>query len=127
MYLTEKITMASISYTIFITLKEDAIIRIGQLGTFMFPKGDYAYTGSARKNIQRRIARHYRRERKKLRWHIDFLLNHHAVRIIRVEISDLEECVLNQSINGEIIIPGFGASDCKYHCRSHLKRLINAL
>ena len=117
--------MAAISYTLIIQIKEDANIRIGQLGTFNFPEGYYAYTGSARKNMQKRITRHHWKEGKKLHWHIDYLLNDHASKIVRVEISDLEECVLSQSINGEITVPGFGASDCRHHCRSHLKRLIN--
>jgi Uri superfamily endonuclease len=117
----------AISYALIIRLKTDRKIRIGQLGTFVFSGGYYAYTGSARKNMVKRLARHHWKEGKKLRWHIDYLLNDHAATIIRVEISDLEECALNQSITGEIIVTGFGASDCRNHCRSHLKRLINEL
>jgi len=33
------------------------------------------------------------------------------------------ECLLNQRASGEIIVPGFGASDCRAHCGSHLRYL----
>jgi len=113
----------AISYTLIIRLKTDRKIRIGQLGTFVFSGGYYAYTGSARKNMVKRIARHHRKEGKRMRWHIDYLLNDAASSIVCVEISDLNECVLNGTIKGDIMVPGFGASDCKQHCRSHLKRI----
>jgi hypothetical protein len=36
---------------------------------------------------------------------------------------DEPECVVNQWTAGEIIVPRFGASDCRAKCGSHLKRL----
>ena len=105
-----------------IKIHSSVSIQIGKLGTFHFPKGYYMYTGSAQKNMSARIERHLKKD-KPLRWHIDYLTIHPAAEIIDVRRSDMEECELNQLIGGEIIVPGFGSSDCTSHCGSHLKFL----
>ena len=84
--------------------------------------GNYIYTGSAKKNIDARIERHKSRD-KKMHWHIDFLLNNKNAKIVEVQKFDEEECALNQKASGEIVIAGFGSSDCKNKCKSHLKYL----
>lgn len=33
------------------------------------------------------------------------------------------ECALNRSVGGEVVVPGFGASDCRKGCGSHLRFL----
>ena len=108
------------SYQLFITLSQDAVIQIGRLGLFPFPKGLYIYTGSAKRNMDKRIERHLS-EIKNVHWHIDYLLMGKQTEIIKVLKSELEECALNKSIDGEIIVKGFGSSDCKSNCGSHLK------
>jgi Uri superfamily endonuclease len=86
--------------------------------------GKDGYTGSAKKNIDARIERHKSSSPdKKLHWHIDFLLNDKNSKIIEVQKFDEEECILNQKATGEIIVAGFGSSDCKSGCKSHLKYL----
>ena len=95
-------------------------IEVGSLGMLSFKPGNYVYTGSARKNINSRIQRHLKKD-KKLHWHIDYLTNHPGIIIIEVERFETEECVLNQQVKGEILHPGFGATDCRQHCGSHLK------
>jgi len=97
-------------------------IAVGRLGTFDFPPGDYVYTGSAKRNFETRVARHLRAE-KTLRWHIDYLLAAPGVTVLDVVRSTLPECTLNQTTTGDIPAPGFGASDCKHGCGSHLKYL----
>lgn len=97
-------------------------VCIGRLGEFDFPAGDYVYTGSARRNLEARIARHLRRD-KRLRWHIDYLLAAPGVTVGEVRRSDVAECVLNQATAGRVPVPGFGASDCRQGCGSHLKFL----
>lgn len=110
------------SYQLHINVKDDIEIEIGKLGRFKFLRGNYIYTGSAKKNIDARIARHiYKSKDKKLYWHIDFLLNNKNTEITNVEKSDESECILNQKTMGNIIIVGFGSSDCKNGCKSHLK------
>ena len=89
---------------------------------FTFPKGIYVYTGSAKRNIDKRIARHLSKD-KNLHWHIDYLLANEQTKIIKVTKSELSECDLNTDVKGIIIVKGFGNSDCKENCKSHLKFL----
>jgi Uri superfamily endonuclease len=96
-------------------------LAIGKLGVFSFRKGLYVYVGSARKNLQSRIARHLQME-KKLRWHFDYLRPY--LKIVEVETFPGEEgeCRLFQRLMTELggIAPvrGFGSSDCG--CAAHL-------
>lgn len=113
---------AAISYQLRIDVKRPVRICVGRLGCFLFPSGRYVYTGSAKRNLEQRIARHLRKE-KVLRWHIDWLLSAPGVRVTAVERSGAGECVLNQQSAGRVVVPGFGASDCRNRCRSHLRYL----
>lgn len=108
-------------YRLHIRLEKNVTLAIGRLGTFTFPTGDYIYTGSAKRNIEARIARHLHKE-KKLRWHIDYLLASKHASVTEVERLAGDECLLNQQLSGKIIAPGFGASDCRAGCGSHLKK-----
>ena len=110
------------TYQLHIRLDRNTTIQVGALGRHRFPAGDYIYTGSARRNIEARVQRHYR-DTKKLHWHIDYLLHSPAASIVEVKLSAEPECRLNQSTEGDIPVPGFGASDCHNGCRSHLKRI----
>lgn len=109
-----------ITYQLHIHLKKEQCITVGKLGKFTFKPGEYIYTGSARKNIHARVKRHLQ-STKRLRWHIDYLLANKYAEIITVKYFEQSECEINQSINGEIPVKGFGASDCKAGCISHLK------
>jgi Uri superfamily endonuclease len=109
------------SYQIHFILEKPIFLEIGRLGKFDFPTGKYVYTGSAKKNMEARIARHFSKL-KRLRWHIDYLLGPHA-KIVGVELFDREECVVNQDTKGDILVPGFGSTDCRNKCGSHLKYL----
>ena len=95
-------------------------VRVGALGTFVFPAGRYIYTGSALRNFEARIARHLSRD-KRLRWHIDYLLAAPGARVVRVCRAAEGECELNVATRGAVIVPGFGAGDCRAGCGSHLK------
>ena len=110
------------TYQLHIELTQDIAIQVGRLGRFRFPAGCYRYTGSARRNLIARVRRHLSND-KKLRWHIDYLLTAKGVRITNVSLSDEAECDCNRQTAGSIIIPGFGASDCRARCGSHLKYL----
>ena len=110
------------SYQLHIQLTRPVTITIGHLGRFQFPVGQYIYTGSAQRNLEARIQRHLSKH-KKLRWHIDYLLAHGNARMVQVQRSSKEECAWNQKTNGKIIVPGFGASDCRAGCGSHLKHV----
>ena len=110
------------TYQLLIELSATTELRIGQLGTFTFPSGQYVYTGSAKNNIDARIQRHLRRD-KKLHWHIDYLLNAAEANIVSVKRTALSECTANLTVKGEIVVNRFGASDCRSGCGSHLKRI----
>ena len=107
-------------YQLQIQLTRPVTITVGRLGRFQFPAGQYIYTGSAKRNLEARIQRHLSKHKKR-RWHIDYLLVHPATLVIRVERSAKAECAWNQQTTGKILAPGFGASDCRQGCGSHLK------
>lgn len=109
-----------ISYQLHISVGHPLNLTIGRLGHFSFPAGKYIYTGSARRHLEARIARHLR-HKKILRWHIDWLLTAPGVRIVAVTRSKFKECALNQRTAGRTLVPGFGASDCCMRCNSHLR------
>ncbi len=110
------------SYQLHIEITRARWLSIGRLGRFRFPAGHYVYTGSARRNLVARVRRHLARE-KTLRWHIDYLLAARHAHVRDVSLSREAECRLNQRLPGEIPVPGFGASDCRAGCRSHLRYL----
>ncbi len=111
-----------ISYQLWIALRQPLAIEVGRLGVVHFPAGVYVYTGSAKRNLEARIARHGRKD-KALRWHIDYLLASPGAELVCVGRSARAECTLNQATGGQVLVPGFGASDCRKACGSHLRYL----
>jgi Uri superfamily endonuclease len=109
------------TYQLLISLRRRLRLKVGALGILDFPEGTYAYTGSARRSLASRIARHLARD-KRLHWHIDYLLVRPEVRVTRVLGFDEPECVVNRRTKG-VVVAGFGASDCRSHCGAHLKFL----
>jgi Uri superfamily endonuclease len=110
-------------YVLIIQVDEDTEVDVGAVGKIAFKKGMYAYVGSAQTNLEQRVRRHFRKE-KRLFWHIDFLLSDKAAKIVKVlykPAGKTEECAIAEEIGerGEPIA-GFGCSDCG--CRSHLFR-----
>ncbi len=92
------------------------------MGEYCFDAGLYVYSGSARRHPHSRLQRHLRRE-KRLRWHIDYVLTSPGVEIVDVEVRGVPECRLNRLTIGTLPVRGFGASDCRSRCGSHLKYL----
>ena len=108
------------TYQLLIDVGTTLELVIGRFGYFRFPAGSYVYTGSARRNFEARIARHCSAN-KTLRWHIDYLLAAPGVSVRAVRRLVEHECAVNQATLGEVLIAGFGASDCRAGCGSHLK------
>lgn len=117
-------------YTLIIFLDADISLRIGKLGTHFFPCGTYTYTGSAMGmkvlSLENRIKRHLRKK-KKIKWHIDYLLNSSNVQIhavIYAETHEKFECKVSKEIEKlrvtQVLVRKFGASDCKEGCHAHL-------
>ena len=114
--------MGDCTYQLLIGLTRKTSVAVGRLGVFEFPAGRYIYTGSAKRNLEARIARH-RRADKKLHWHIDYLLAAPQARLLAVRRFGDSECAINRCTEGAILVPGFGATDCRAGCGSHLKYL----
>lgn len=109
-------------YCLVVQLHQRSCLEIGCLGTFDFPAGFYVYVGSAQNNLERRIERHLRQEKKR-RWHIDYLLHYGEVISVHTYAGEgYMECVLSHKIGTmkDALSPvkGFGSSDCS--CYSHL-------
>ena len=101
-------------------LASDVEIKVGSLGKIGFKEGYYAYVGSAMINLEKRVERHFKKE-KRVKWHIDYLvMDPHfspMTAIYRETESKKEEHELAGLIDGEPV-PYFGSSDCS--CFSHL-------
>ncbi|MEA2090544.1 MAG: GIY-YIG nuclease family protein [Thermoproteota archaeon] len=117
-------------YTLVIFLSKTTSLNIGKLGAHNFAKGYYAYTGSALgpapSSLPNRVSRHLQKKKNE-RWHIDYLLadeNATVRAVIAILTRQRLECKLNraikESLDGRILVDGFGASDCKENCGSHL-------
>ena len=90
--------------------------------------GYYLYCGSAHGNggLKGRISRHLNRSLKKF-WHIDFLKVYLQPFEVWCQVSSEKiECsfcqFLHFQMGGETPIKGFGSSDCRNKCESHLVR-----
>ncbi len=108
------------TYQIYINLYKVTKIKVGKLGICYFPSGIYIYTGSAKKNMKQRITRHLSNKKNK-HWHIDYLLLNKNSNIFKIEKYSTNECIINKKTKGKIVVRGFGSSDCKRGCLSHLK------
>ncbi|MEW6221717.1 MAG: DUF123 domain-containing protein [Candidatus Hadarchaeota archaeon] len=84
-----------------------------------FKPGYYAYVGSALGSIEKRVGRHFSKE-KKLHWHIDhFLLHAKAMDVVTANTDKRVECSVAEGLAKTFPqIRGFGSSDC--NCDSHL-------
>ncbi len=106
------------TYILLIELPRDCEIAVGALGPLSFPKGFYAYVGSAMGGLEARIRRHLRKV-KRFHWHIDFLLQEARVREVIPLPGKRIECPLARELQRTFpCVPRFGSSDCR--CKSHL-------
>jgi len=107
------------SYVLLIELPKAQMISVGRLKAIYFPRGYYAYVGSAMGGIKGRLGRHLGTN-KKIHWHIDYLLEKASINgAIVCETEDRAECAIVQALGAQFdAIPSFGSSDCR--CHSHL-------
>jgi Uri superfamily endonuclease len=106
-------------YVLLIEVGKPCDIQVGKRRNYHFDEGYYAYVGSALGSLEKRVARHLD-TRKKLYWHIDYLLNMAVVRgVIYAETNQKKECLMAQALSKTLVSKsGFGCSDC--NCPSHL-------
>jgi sugar fermentation stimulation protein A len=114
------------AYLLIMKLPQECRLQAGSLGRIRLQPGWHIYVGSGKRNLGARIARHHRR-RKKLHWHIDYLL----ARVNPADVTSLPirsrhdlECELAKDVAAVAAgsTPGFGCSDCS--CTSHLFRFV---
>ncbi len=113
------------SYVLVIEVRRPISIKVGSLGRISFDKGYYCYVGSAMgrgRSLESRISRHLTRK-KKLRWHIDYLLRRKESEIVLILCFRSQrriECELAKKLSkcASGYVSKFGSSDCK--CKSHL-------
>ena len=114
------------SYALLLQLGQAVTCHIGRLGEHIFEKGNYIYTGSAfgQGGIRGRI-QHHLRISGSYHWHIDYLMPHTRLKgILYSNALESKECywvtVLKEMESAEPVINGFGSSDCRSNCLSHL-------
>lgn len=115
----KKLMLMKGTYVLLISLNQTQTVEVGSLGEIEFHPGHYAYVGSALKNLESRIERHYQ-ENKNFHWHIDYLLSQSTIKkVIFGESDERKECRLAQSLAKFFEgFEDFGSSDCS--CRCHL-------
>lgn len=115
------------AYVLALSLDEPQTISIGRLGRFQMPAGWYLYSGSARGpgGLAARLGRHRRRlgSAKRAHWHIDYLRDQATwggawARCTRERLECCWAQAFCQLPGARLVVPGFGASDCK--CPGHL-------
>ena len=117
-------------YILIILIKKRSQLRVGALGYKTFSPGYYSYTGSAMgkgsSSLPLRVSRH-QGTKKKVHWHIDYLLNNKNSSLEAVIVLPSEEkieCRVNQlvkrALKAETLVPKLGASDCTENCDGHL-------
>ncbi|NPV51196.1 MAG: GIY-YIG nuclease family protein [Candidatus Methanofastidiosum sp.] len=116
------------AYSLLLVLENDQLIEIGKLGRILFKKGYYVYNGSALGGFGR--VRYHLKQNKTKRWHIDYLLEYAKILkiIIAKDAKNHEHDIskfLASVIGAETPTLGFGSSDCKEKCPSHLVYFIN--
>lgn len=108
-------------YVLIIKLSKNISADVGALGKLTFNGELYAYVGSAQNNLELRVQRH-KRKNKRLFWHIDYLLNDEAATVTEVLYTHGDksrECqIASKLAEKSQPIKGFGCSDCR--CTSHL-------
>ena len=114
------------NYILVLKLEKSTEQLIPKFGKIKIFAGYFFYCGSAHGSggVKSRIKRHLEKESKRF-WHIDYIKNH--MQLIEVWIQtnlENEECkychFLANQIQAKTPIIGFGSSDCKNRCKSHL-------
>ncbi|MEF8833809.1 MAG: GIY-YIG nuclease family protein [Halofilum sp. (in: g-proteobacteria)] len=108
-----------LTYRLFIRVPRRVVIEPGRLGRHVLARGWYVYTGSARRNMAARL-RHHLAGSDVRHWHIDWLLGAGLGRVMHIRLDTESECIVNARRDGRVVIPRFGATDCRHRCGSHL-------
>ena len=109
------------TYVLVIQKTHSALIRMPKQTIFM-EQGLYLYVGSAKKGLERRLARH-RRKRKNRFWHIDYITSQRDATLPAIYLSPYPECETLAAVSqlGHLFGRKLGSSDCR--CPSHFVKL----
>ena len=109
-------------YVLIIMVRTLKGFTAGAWGPVDLKDGYYAYVGRAKRGLPARLFRHSLREGKRLRWHVDYLLEIADFKESWIFPLELGECTMASRLEGEGAgregLNGFGASDCR--CPGHL-------
>lgn len=112
------------TYVVWLRLVRETEISVGRLGNIHFPKGHFAYVGSAfgPGGLPARVGRHLAGTGRP-RWHIDDLRRRAAPVLAwvaaRPERREHDWAAVLAALPGATLpVPGFGSSDCR--CPAHL-------
>lgn len=122
--LIEKLSGKRGTYVLEIKLDKRTALSVGKLSKapIEFRLGYYYYCGSAlgKNGLYNRVRRHFSKE-KKIRWHIDYLLEKGKITDVIFDAEPVrKECLYAMKFleSGLSPVPDFGSSDCT--CISHL-------
>ena len=114
------------NYILVLKINKNVLVALPRFGKIELSAGIYFYCGSAHGNggIRSRVKRHLKNNATKV-WHIDHIKSYMQVSEIWFQIDAANrECQFSQFLVNQkfsqIPIIGFGASDCKSRCGSHL-------
>ena len=127
MFDLEKLPKQAGNYVIVGTSALPFSIEMKKFGLRELPAGYYLYCGSAHGpgGLKSRISRHLERQTKQF-WHFDYLKGYLKSNRVWWQVNPVNfECETAQfltSLSGaSCVITGFGASDCRKGCASHLE------
>ena len=107
------------TYVLILKVNDNILLRHWEI-----KKGFFAYVGSAKNGLSKRLSRHLKKE-KKLFWHIDYLLDKKEVEIYKIYISkrEIEKAVAKIFERLYYPILGFGNGDNK-SVKGHLFKIV---
>jgi len=106
------------TYVLILKVSDNILLRHWKI-----KKGFFAYVGSAKNGLSKRLSRHLKKE-KKLFWHIDYLLDEKEVEIYKIYVSkrEIEKVVAKFFERLYNPILGFGNGDNK-SVKGHLFKI----
>ncbi len=112
------------TYILILRLKKNQLVQVGNLGSFNFQTGFYAYVGSAfgPGGLTARL-KHHLGSSARPHWHIDYLLQWAKLEQVWLTEEAVHRehqwaALLQDSPFATVSVKRFGASDCK--CLTHL-------
>ena len=114
------------NYIVVFTLETEVKFENPRFGAICLAPGYYLYCGSAHgnKGLRSRVTRHMSKLGKKF-WHIDYIKEYLRPIEVWYQVSlEKNEChflqLLHNQPDSNLPITGFGSSDCREGCESHL-------